>query len=381
MIKRPYWQQLIENAWERRSIVWLTGVRRVGKTVLCQSLSDIEYFDCELPRIRQVLEDPEGFLNAHRQQRIVLDEIHRLDNPSEILKIAADHYPDIKIIATGSSTLGASSKFSDTLTGRKIEIWLTPLLVDEFAAFDHDDLIHRLLRGGLPPFFMSELHPELEFQEWLDAYWARDIQSLFRLEKRYSFLKFTELLLAQSGNLFEATRFAAPCEVSRQTIMNYLSILEATVVAHVIRPFTTYKSTEIVSAPKVFGFDTGFVCHVRGWLELRREDLGVLWEHLVLNEMQARLSKKGIYYWRDKQKHEIDFVYLKNRKSAPITIECKWQAKKFSISNLNIFRKQYPIGNNYVVAQDVTKSFEKKYGDVNVIFVNLKQLIATLSNV
>ncbi|OFZ20033.1 MAG: hypothetical protein A2Z20_08070 [Bdellovibrionales bacterium RBG_16_40_8] len=61
-------------------------------------------------------------------RRIILDEIQRLQNPSELLKIAADHYKNVSIIATGSSTLGASKKFKDTLTGRKVNIHLTPVL-------------------------------------------------------------------------------------------------------------------------------------------------------------------------------------------------------------------------------------------------------------
>ncbi|PYV04098.1 MAG: hypothetical protein DMG26_08305 [Acidobacteria bacterium] len=85
----------------------------------------------------------------------------------------------------------------------------------------------------------------------MDAYWAKDIQELFRLGRRDSFLKFTELVLAQSGGIFEATRFAGPCEVSRPTIVNYLRVLEAMFVAHVIRPFSTRRPTEIVAAPKV----------------------------------------------------------------------------------------------------------------------------------
>jgi predicted AAA+ superfamily ATPase len=209
--------------------VWLSGVRRAGKTVLSQSLPDIEYFDCELPRVRRLLDDPEGFLKEHRQRRIVLDEIHRLDRPSEILKIAADHFPTTKVLATGSSTLGASAKFRDTLAGRKEELWLTPMTlidVEEFAAFD---LRHRFLHGGLPPFFLEDALPEREFQEWMDAYWAKDIQELFRLERRGSFQKFAELLMAGSGGIFEATKFARPCEVSRTTIANYLTVLDATV--------------------------------------------------------------------------------------------------------------------------------------------------------
>ena len=62
----------------------------------------------------------------------------------------------------------------------------------------------------------------------------------------------------QSGEMFEASAFARPCEVSRPTISNYLSVLEATYVIHVIRPFSTHKATEIVAAPKVYAFDTGF---------------------------------------------------------------------------------------------------------------------------
>ncbi|MFZ1957094.1 MAG: AAA family ATPase, partial [Desulfobacterales bacterium] len=87
-------------------MLWISGDHRVGKTCLCQTIAEIHYFDCELPRVRRMMEDSEGFLSGLRHQRVVMDEIHRLGNPSEILKIAADHYPDFKIIAKGSSRLG-----------------------------------------------------------------------------------------------------------------------------------------------------------------------------------------------------------------------------------------------------------------------------------
>jgi len=374
MKKRRFWLNKIEELWQNRSVLWLSGVRRVGKTCLSQILTNIEYFDCELPRTRRLLDDPEAFLQSLRGKRIVLDEVHRLQNPSELLKIAADYFPDTKILATGSSTLGVSAKFKDTLAGRKSELWLTPMISPDLPDFDNIDLTHRLLRGGLPSFFLATNLPEQDFQEWMDAYWAKDIQELFRLERRHSFQRFAELLFVQSGGIFKATRFSRPCEVSRTTINNYLRVLEATFVVHVVRPFSTHRPTEIVSAPKVYGFDTGFVCYHHGWLDLRPEDMGLLWEHYILNELHGRLQFRDIFYWRDKRGHEVDFV-LAHRGRPHMAIECKWSADDFDKKNIQAFRLQYSEGGNFVVAQDINRPFRRAYNNILVDFVNLETLI------
>ncbi len=378
MVKRTFWRKKIALAWREKTVIWLSGVRRVGKTVLCRSLPGAQYFDCELPRTRRQMEDPEAFLNDLRGKTIVLDEIHRLQNPSQLLKIAADHYADTKVIATGSSTLGASSKFKDTLSGRKRDIWLTPMISQDSTEFGNDDLPYRFLRGGLPPFFMPKALPENDFQDWMDAYWAKDIQELFRLERRSSFQRFVELILAQSGGIFEATKLARPCEVSRTTISNYLNVLEATHVAHVVRPFSRHRPTEIVAAPKVYGFDTGFVCYHRGWHALRPTDFGHLWEHFVLNEFHATFQSKQINYWRDKRGHEVDFVYVRRGRN-PAAVECKWSADNFDPRNLVAFRGHHKDGENYVVCSDVERSFTRKYKQISVRFLSLKGLIKSLS--
>jgi predicted AAA+ superfamily ATPase len=377
MVNRVYWQSLIEKNWTERSVVWLHGVRRAGKTFLCQSLPDTEYFDCELPRVRRMMEDPEAFLSDLKDRRVVLDEVHRLQNPSELLKIAADHFSSCRVLATGSSTLAASSKFRDTLTGRKRNVWLTPMTLGDLVDFGATNLKHRLLHGGLPRFFLSPHVPEKDFQEWMDDYWSKDVQELFRLERRSSFQRFVELVLAQSGGMFEASSFAAPCEVSRTTISNYLKVLEATMVAHVVRPFSTQRPTEIVTAPRVYGFDTGFVCYYRGWQSLRDDDLGLLWEHFVLNEVQARMQDRSLRYWRDKRGHEVDFVLLGERQ-APVAIECKWRADRFDPSGMQSFRRQHVQGRNFVVAQDVDRPHSRTYGDLAVRYVGLPDLIEQL---
>ncbi|MBU2575059.1 MAG: AAA family ATPase [Elusimicrobia bacterium] len=378
MVDRIYWQELIKSALKKRSIVWIAGIRRSGKTVLSSGIEGAQYFDCELPRVRAMLADPEMFLASRTGKLLILDEIHKLDNPSEILKIAHDHYPSVKIIATGSSTLWASAKFKDTLTGRKTEIWLTPMNIRDFEDFKINDLDFRLHRGGLPPFILAEAYPEKEYQEWMDSYWARDVQDLFKLEKRTAFLKFVELVFLQSGGIFEASKFAAPCEVSRATVANYLSALEATNVALSVRPFSSRASNEIITAPKVYGFDTGFLCFFRGWAVLRESDRGFLWEHLVLNEMLGALQSREINYWRDKAGHEIDFV-LKKRGLPPIAIECRWKAGQFDTDSLRVFRRKYPEGENWVIASDAARPYEKSLGGFKISFMDLTRLNGVLS--
>jgi uncharacterized protein len=377
MVNRSFWLRKIEEFWVSRSIIWISGVRRVGKTVLCQSLPNIEYFDCELPRIRKQLEDPELFLFSVKGKRIVLDEIHRLENPSELLKIAADHYPKTKVIATGSSTLAASIKFKDTLAGRKNTLLMTPMIAQDLKDFGASSLIVRFLQGGLPPFFISETKLDREYIEWLDAYWSKDILELFRLERRYSFLKFVEMIFIQSGTMFEASRFASPCEVSRTTIGNYLSVMEATFIVHVIRPYSTNKTMEIVSAPKVYAFDTGFVAYYKGWQELRDEDSGLLWEHYVLNELIGVFQTPDIHYWRDKNGHEVDFVITRRTKQTD-TIECKWSDKSFDTTNLVSYRKRHPDGRNFVVIANLKQSYKIRAQDLIIQMITLDDLVKEL---
>lgn len=133
----------------------------------------------------------------------------------------------------------------------------------------------------------------------------------------------------------------------------------------------------IVSAPKVYAFDTGFVCYHRGWHELRTEDLGLLWEHLVLNEIHGQLQSRDIRYWRDKRGHEIDFV-LSSRGKDPIAIECKWSASAWEASGLKALRRMYPKGRNLLVAHDVDRPYLRRYGDLSVEVTSLSLVIEQL---
>lgn len=136
--------------------MWLSGVRRVGKTTLARSLPNAEFLNCDLPSTQMRLVDPESFYRGLSNPCLILDEVHQLPDPSGVLKIAADAFPDLRVLATGSSTLAATSKFKDSLTGRKRNLHLVPVRFDELLQFGVRDLGHRLFRGGLPPTLLAE---------------------------------------------------------------------------------------------------------------------------------------------------------------------------------------------------------------------------------
>ena len=265
MVERPFWLARIRQAWVRAPIAWVSGVRRVGKTTLARSLPGARYLNCDLPSTAQLLHEPEPFLESVRQPVLILDEVHQLPDPSRVLKIAADGFAHLKVLATGSSTLAATQKFRDALTGRKREVLLLPVLAEELTAFGVTDVAHRLLRGGLPQALLSA-QPDPEFYaEWMDSFFARDIQELFRVEKRRGFLLLLETLLRQSGGLIEGTSLARASGLSRPTTLNYLNVLEVTHAIALLRPYHGGGRRELLQQPKVYGFDTGFVAHARGW--------------------------------------------------------------------------------------------------------------------
>jgi len=379
MVKRQSWIDRVESAWRRRSIVWLRGVRRVGKTCLCEAFGGRVYLDCDLPETARKTADPEAFWSALRGERVVLDEVQRLSDPALLLKIAADRFPETKVLATGSSTLAATAKFSDSLAGRKAVVWLTPMVEADRAAFG-GALEDRLWRGGLPGFYLGgESVPASEYAEWLESYWARDVQELFRVRQRGAFVRFVQLVLARSGGMFEATSFAESCAVSRTAIANYLEVLDVTGVAQVLKPFSSRATTEIVSAPKVYGFDTGFVRFANDWRQRRPEDLGRLWEHYVLNELNGRLEYPQIRYWRAKKGPEVDFVVPRGERS-PVAIECKWRSGSASrVPGIRSFRAKYPGTENYVVCADVESPYRTRASGVDVTFTNLEGLVVALT--
>lgn len=350
MIERPIWVRRLQQAWEDRPIVWLSGVRRVGKTTLSRMVPSVRHLNCDLPSVQRALEDPELFFDGLDPDAVlVFDEVHRLSDPSRVLKIAADEYPGLRVLATGSSTLAATGKFRDALSGRKLEVNLCPVPWEEcLDSFGVGDLDRRLLNGGLPETLLAEGNNPGFYSEWIDSFYARDILELFNIRSRQGFLALLRLLLRRSGGQVDYTSLASLTELARPTVRAHVDAMVAAHVVRLLRPFHGGSKQEIVSRPKCYAFDTGFVAFERGWEQIRDEDRGILWEHLVVDSLLMLFHQNDVLYWQDKSRREVDFV-IRRAEGAVDTVECKINPDRLNPGPVEVFRRIYPKGVNYVV--------------------------------
>ena len=375
MIERPLWIHRVRQAWEKRPIVWLSGVRRAGKTTLAQMFSNAVYQNCDLPSVVRGLIDPEPLYDSLDKGAIVIfDEIHRLEDPSRLLKIAADAYPHLKVLATGSSTLAATKKFRDSLTGRKEMIYLPPVLWSEcIDQFNIRELDRRLLHGGLPEPLLSETKNAAFFSEWMDSFYARDIQELFGIRNRTGFMRLLHLLLRQSGGLMDYTQLARLSDLSRHTVKAHVEAMSIAHAVFLVPPFHGGGRREITQRPKCYCFDTGFVTFVKGWGSIREEDRGLLWEHLVLDTLRTIVEDHRLFYWRDKSGREVDFI-IKGVREQSDAIECKINPDHFDPAHLAMYRSLYPGGKNYVLSPNIKSSYVRQYGKLKVNFISIQQI-------
>lgn len=347
--------------------MWLAGVRRAGKSTLARSLpsAQVMFIECDLPEAEDATRNPALFYKGCDKPFVVFDEVHQLKDPSRLLKIGADSFPHLKILATGSSTLGASRKFRDTLAGRKRVVHLTPVLGEELRAFGGISLQQRLLHGGLPQTLLAPSKPAAFYREWMDSFFARDIHRLFEFRDLNRFNALLEYLLRQSGGMLDFTKTASAVGISRPTVETHLRALQITQAVTLLRPFHSGGPKEITRMPRIYGFDTGFVSQARGWNPLRPDDCGLLWEHLVLEHLQAHLPDVPLHYWRDKSGREVDFVLFRSREQVD-AIECKWDPSELDPAGLKAFRTLYPKGDNYLIAPLTVPSYLKQAGNLEI---------------
>ena len=150
--------------------------------------------------------------------------------------------------------------------------------------------------------------------------------------------------------------------------MSYLEAMRISNMVYLLSPYHGGGRREIVHRPKTYCFDSGFIRYVNGWNEIRDNDRGLLWEHLVLDMLRTRFDDQQLFYWRDKSGREIDFV-IRYKGNAVNVIECKINPDALTTRNLKIFRSIYPSGKNYCYCPFIKEAYSLRKDGINVYFI------------
>ncbi|MDP2808350.1 MAG: ATP-binding protein, partial [bacterium] len=286
----------VEKYLTTREIVVIHGARQVGKTTLLELLgrdlppADQQYLDLEDSRLLDLCQQGPaavkeylGQLGRYKGQKkffLMIDEIQYLSNPSSFLKLFHDHYPEFKLIVSGSSSFDIKKKFKDSLTGRTADFILHPLDFEEFLTFkglsyslkpgprpgpigrELENLYRQYaLYGGYPKIVLTDSIEAKEkyLQQIIDTYVKKDIRDLGNIRDPAKFNGLLAALAGQSGSLLNVTELANTARLSRQTVEQYLFILENTFVIRLLRPYSRNLRSELFKTPKIFFMDPGIM--------------------------------------------------------------------------------------------------------------------------
>ncbi|MFH0792305.1 MAG: ATP-binding protein [bacterium] len=339
-------QKIIEKYLFKGKIIIVYGARQVGKTTVIKSLLDsyessAGYFNCELLSVKRQLESLEPYRTKEflgDSRIIVLDEAQKVENIGLALKQLIDTFPDLQIIATGSSSFDLSNKINEPLTGRAFEFNLHPLSIKEIVAYSDRktvlESLEKILTYGLyPEVYLSNKNMAQKLIETISSqYLYKDVLEIEQIKKPQTIIRLLELLAMQLGSEVSVNELAASLQVNRDTVERYLDLLEKSFVIFRLRSFSRNLRKEITKKQKIYFYDIGVrnaILNRYNTLSLR-DDIGGLWENFLIAERIKYLDNKetphNIYFWRTHDQKEID--YIEEINGNLYAYEFKWKEEK-----------------------------------------------------
>jgi len=306
--------------------VVVTGPRRAGKTTLLRKLfPEARYVLLEDPDIQaRVRSDPHAFLEE-LQPPVVFDEIQNAPELLAYVRTLIDTKPRRmgQWLFTGSQEAPLMRGITESMAGRAAILQLLPLSLEETAKVD-------LLHGGFPEVLARPQARSLWFSSYLQTYLERDVRAITNVRDLATFRRFLSLLASRHGQVLNKTDLAAPLGVSVPTIGEWLSILEVTGQILLVPPYLEDFGKRLIKSPKIYWADSGLACYLLGVTsaaELERSPfLGALFEGFVAAEILKSEANRGmrkeLYYFRDQQGLEVDFL-VPRRNSNLWLIEAK----------------------------------------------------------
>jgi len=356
-------QPAIEQSLYKGKVIVLYGARQVGKTTLIRTLqekypADSLYLNCDEPDIRSSLSDKTS-TELHRllgsKTLILVDEAQRVKNIGLTLKLLVDTFPQIQVIATGSSSFDLSNTISEPLTGRKIEFHLYPLAVSEFLAQSSPLEIQRSLeyhmRFGMYPGVVTSDNPAEALLEITRSYLYKDVLE-FQMVKNPDLLRrLLQALALQVGGEVSYNELGAMLGIDKVTVARYIFLLEQGYVIFHLPPYSRNLRKELSRQRKIYFHDLGVrnaLINNFNPLELR-QDVGMLWENFFVSErlkfIHNQRRRPNLYFWRTYDGNEID--YLEEEGGQLTGFECKWGSEKWRVPQA--FLSAYPGSQVYLV--------------------------------
>jgi predicted AAA+ superfamily ATPase len=342
-INRNHTEKIIK-AVETRPAVLLTGVRQVGKSSLLQRLfKDAEYVTLDkILLAEEAEENPTKFLNRFKKQ-VIIDEIQYAPSLFRDLKIKIDEERDVKgkWILTGSQQFTLMKTISESLAGRARILNLYSLSANELNQAgilkNKKDL---LWKGGFPEIWAENLDAAGFFEDYIQTYLERDLKQILNISNLRDFRRFLSLLALRVGQLVNYTEISKDLGVSNNTVKAWVNALEVSGLIILLPPYYNNLGKRLIKTPKLYFCDNGLVSALLNINSLqtleKSQHLGHIWENFVFTELIKEDFKSGkdLFFYRDQNGVEIDFILEKNGEN--YLIEAKYSERpKVDKLNLN----------------------------------------------
>ena len=338
-------------------VLLLTGPRQVGKTTFLQHVKEQgrRYVTLDDPASRELARsDPALFLQRF-EHPVLIDEIQYAPELLPLIKIAADreHSPGMFWL-TGSQQFRMMKGVSETLAGRvaiinllgfssrerhRLDLSLPPFLPthERLAGREPSSGPTRLSRvyrdiwlGGFPSLTAGPVrNRDLFYSSYVQTYLQRDVRDLAQVGNEASFLRFIKATAARTGQMLNLSNLARDADVSVNTAKKWLSILEASLQVYLLRPYHSNVTKRLVKTPKLYFLDTGLCAYLTEWSSPETLEAGAMsgaiFETYVFSETIKSWWHRGetpeVYYYRDRDKCEIDLLFLRDRGIHPVEIK------------------------------------------------------------
>lgn len=329
-------------------------------------------------------------LQGSKKFYVFLDEFQRYKDLSIIIKNIYDHHKNIKIYATGSSSLAIKHKIQESLAGRKIITHLYPLDFEEFLHFKGmEELVTQAkkvpslsgenlfaatkeLYAGLEEFIIFGGYPEVVLSDKkqakieilksiFDLYVKKELVEYLKLDKILEVKKLIQYLAVNNAQKIKYQNIAQISGLSQKTVKNYIELLKETFLIAEVKPFFTNKNKELVKIPKVYFLDPGvanfFINNFNGF-ELRK-DASFLFENYVLSELiKGGIEPDTIKFWQDKNQTEVDFVIEGGKALTAIEVKFKQLLASDDLSAFKIFGRDYSGARCFLISLSCQRVFK-----------------------